>query len=124
VRVSFRRSGKLSCADEYPKLIRFDGCSGNQSIPKRMPTKLFVGGIPYRLSDEELRQHFSQAGAVVSVFIPMDRETGRPRGFAFVEMADDAAAEAAISMFNGTEMGGRRIAVNKARPMEERAPRG
>jgi len=89
-----------------------------------MPTKLFVGGIPYRMSDEELRQLFSQAGEVVSVFIPMDRETGRPRGFAFVEMADDAQAEAAISMFHGSEVGGRRIAVNKARPMEERAPRG
>ena len=88
-----------------------------------MPTKLFVGGIPYRTTDEELRQLFSQAGAVVSVFVPMDRETGRPRGFAFVEMADDAAAEAAITMFNGTEVGGRRIAVNKARPMENRGQR-
>lgn len=89
-----------------------------------MPTKLFVGGIPYRMTEEELRQHFSQAGEIVSVFIPMDRETGRPRGFAFVEMVDDAAAENAINMFNGTEIGGRKIAVNKARPMEARAPRG
>ena len=89
-----------------------------------MPTKLFVGGIPYSAKEEDLRQLFSQAGEVVSVFIPMDRETGRPRGFAFVEMGDDAMAEKAISMFQGTEYGGRRIAVNKARPMEERAPRG
>lgn len=88
-----------------------------------MPTKLFVGGIPYRATDEELKQLFSQAGEVVSVFIPMDRETQRPRGFAFVEMADDAAADKAISMFNDTDMGGRKIAVNKARPMEERPPR-
>lgn len=88
-----------------------------------MPTKLFVGGIPYRTSDQELQQLFSQAGEVVSVFIPMDRETQRPRGFAFVEMADDAGADKAISMFDGSDMGGRRIAVNKARPMEERAPR-
>lgn len=88
-----------------------------------MPTKLFVGGIPYRTTDEELRQHFSQAGEVVSVFIPMDRETNRPRGFAFVEMADDAGAEKAISMFDGSDMGGRNIVVNKARPMEERPPR-
>ncbi len=87
-----------------------------------MPTKLFVGGIPYRTSDEELKQHFSQAGEVLSVYIPMDRETGRPRGFAFVEMTDDAAADKAISMFDGSDMGGRRIAVNKARPMEPRAP--
>jgi RNA recognition motif-containing protein len=88
-----------------------------------MPTKLFVGGIPYRTSDEELRQLFAQAGEVVSVFIPMDRETQRPRGFAFVEMADDAGADKAISMFDGSDMGGRKIAVNKARPMEERGPR-
>ena len=85
-----------------------------------MPTKLFVGGIPYRTTDEELQQLFAQAGEVVSVFIPMDRETNRPRGFAFVEMSDDDAADKAISMFNGTEMGGRQIAVNKARPMEQR----
>lgn len=92
-------------------------------LEKRMPTKLFVGGIPYRTSDEELRQLFSQAGEVVSVFIPMDRETQRPRGFAFVEMSDDAGADKAISMFDGSDMGGRKIAVNKARPMEERGPR-
>ncbi|MCI0478950.1 RNA-binding protein [Candidatus Uhrbacteria bacterium] len=88
-----------------------------------MPTKLFVGGIPYRTTDEELRQLFSQAGEVVSVFIPMDRETQRPRGFAFVEMAEDESADKAISMFDGSDMGGRKIAVNKARPMEERPPR-
>lgn len=88
-----------------------------------MPTKLFVGGIPFRATDEELRQLFSQAGEVVSVFIPMDRMTNRPRGFAFVEMADEAAAEKAIQMFDGSDMGGRRIAVNKARPMEERPAR-
>jgi len=88
-----------------------------------MPTKLFVGGIPYRTTDEELRQVFSQAGEVVSVFIPMDRATQRPRGFAFVEMADEASAEKAISMFDGQDMGGRRIAVSIARPMEERPPR-
>lgn len=88
-----------------------------------MAVKLFVGGIPFKTTDEELRQHFSQAGEVVSVYIPMDRETKRPRGFAFVEMADDASAQKAIEMFDGSDMGGRRIAVNMARPMEERAPR-
>lgn len=88
-----------------------------------MPTKLFVGGIPYRTTDEELRQLFSQAGEVVSVFIPMDRETQRPRGFAFVEMTDDATADKAISMLDASDIGGRKIVVNKARPMEERAPR-
>lgn len=88
-----------------------------------MSTKLFVGGIPYRTTEDELQQLFSQAGEVVSVFIPMDRETHRPRGFAFVEMADDAGAEKAISMFDGSDMGGRSIAVNKARAMEDRGPR-
>ena len=88
-----------------------------------MPTKLFVGGIPFRATEEELRQLFSQAGEVVSVFIPLERETRRPRGFAFVEMADDASAEKAISMFDNSDMGGRSIKVNKARPMEERPPR-
>ena len=88
-----------------------------------MPTKLFVGGIPYRMSEDELRDTFSEAGEVLSVYIPKDRETQRPRGFAFVEMAEDEAADKAISMFDGKEVGGRRIAVNKARPMEERAPR-
>lgn len=88
-----------------------------------MPSKLFVGGIPFRMTEDELREAFSQAGEVVSTFIPMDRQTGRPRGFAFVEMADDAQADKAISMFDGQEMGGRRVAVNKARPMEERPPR-
>lgn len=88
-----------------------------------MPTKLFVGGIPYRTSEEELSAHFAQAGQVLSVYIPLDRETRRPRGFAFVEMVDDAAADKAISMFHDTEMGGRRIVVNKARPMEDRGGR-
>ena len=88
-----------------------------------MPTKLFVGGVPFRATEEEIRQFFSPAGEVVSVFIPMDRETQRPRGFAFVEMVDDESADKAIAMFNDADMGGRKIAVNKARPMEERAPR-
>jgi RNA recognition motif-containing protein len=88
-----------------------------------MPTKLFVGGIPFRSTEQDLRDMFGAVGEVVSVYIPMDRETGRPRGFAFVEMADEAAADEAIKRFDGGEMGGRKIAVNKARPMEERAPR-
>ena len=88
-----------------------------------MPTKLFVGGIPFRSTEQDLRDMFGAVGEVVSVYVPMDRETGRPRGFAFVEMAEEAAADEAIKRFDGGEMGGRKIAVNKARPMEERAPR-
>jgi len=87
-----------------------------------MPTKLFVGGIPFRATEEEIRSHFSQFGEVLSVYIPMDRETGRPRGFCFVEMADDAAADKAIAESDGKDFGGRTIAVNKARPMESRGP--
>ncbi|HWQ99632.1 MAG TPA: RNA-binding protein [Candidatus Methylomirabilis sp.] len=89
-----------------------------------MPAKLFVGNLPYRVTEDELRQAFSQAGNVTSVFIPMDRETNRPRGFAFVEMEDEAQAEKAISSLEGADMGGRPMKVNLARPMEERAPRG
>ncbi len=88
-----------------------------------MPSKLFVGGIPFRMTEDELRDAFSQAGEVTSVYIPMDRQTGRPRGFAFVEMTDDAQAEAAIAMYDGKDLGGRTVAVNKARPMEDRPQR-
>ena len=88
-----------------------------------MPVKLFVGGIPYRTTEDELRAFFAPAGEVVSIYIPLERDTQRPRGFAFVEMIDQAAAEKAITMFDGADMGGRKIAVNLARPMEERGPR-
>ncbi len=89
-----------------------------------MPTKLFVGNLPFRATEDELRQYFSQDGIeVVSVFIPMDRESGRPRGFAFVEVADDAQADQAITKFDNQDFDGRPIKVNKARPMEARAPR-
>jgi RNA recognition motif-containing protein len=88
-----------------------------------MPTKLFVGGIPFRATEDEIKAHFSPFGEVLSVYIPMDRETGRPRGFCFVEMADEAAADKAIAECDGKDFGGRTIAVNKARPMEARAPR-
>ncbi|MBP7134588.1 RNA-binding protein [Patescibacteria group bacterium] len=88
-----------------------------------MPVKLFVGGIPYRATEDELREFFSPAGEVVSVYLPLERETQRPRGFAFVEMADQAMADKAITMFEGADMGGRKIAVSLARPMEDRNPR-
>lgn len=88
-----------------------------------MPVKLFVGGIPYRATEDELREFFSPAGEVVSVYLPLERETQRPRGFAFVEMADQAMADKAITMFDGADMGGRKIAVSLARPMEDRGPR-
>ena len=81
-----------------------------------MVRKLFVGGIPWKTSKEELQDAFAKAGEVVSASIVMDRESGDSRGFGFVEMADDAAAEAAISMWNGKDFGGRTLTVSHARP--------
>jgi len=88
-----------------------------------MPNRLFVGGIPYRTTEDELRNAFAQAGPVVSVTININRATGRSNGFGFVEMANDADAQKAIEMFNGQEMEGRKLIVNEARPMEERPRR-
>ena len=88
-----------------------------------MAKKLYVGGLPYSTSDSELKDAFSQAGAVESAVIIMDRMSGRSKGFGFVEMSNDADAQAAIDMWNGKDFGGRTLTVNEARPMEER-PRG
>lgn len=88
-----------------------------------MNKKLFVGGLPYATTDEELKTHFSAAGNVISAQIVMDRMTGRSKGFGFVEMETDAEASKAIEMFNGQDFGGRSLAVNEARPKTER-PRG
>lgn len=82
-------------------------------------TKLFVGNLSFRTTQDELFDLFTQYGAVESVAIINDRETGQPRGFAFVEMANADEAEAAIAALNGTEMGGRAINVNEARPRPE-----
>lgn len=85
-----------------------------------MATKLFVGGIPFKATDDELKEHFSGAGSVASAKIITDRATGRSKGFGFVEMSTDEEAQAAIDMFHGKEFGGRPITVNEARPMEPR----
>jgi cold-inducible RNA-binding protein len=88
-----------------------------------MNKKLFVGGLPYATTDDELRTHFAQAGNVISAQIVMDRMTGRSKGFGFVEMETDEEAAKAIEMFNNTDFGGRSLAVNEARPKTDR-PRG
>jgi len=88
-----------------------------------MATKLYVGGLPYSTTQDELRDAFSQAGAVASASIIMDKMTGRSRGFGFVEMENDADAQKAIEMWNGKDFSGRRLTVNEAKPMEARAPR-
>jgi cold-inducible RNA-binding protein len=88
-----------------------------------MATKLYVGGLPYSTTQDELRDTFSQAGTVTSSSIIMDKMTGRSRGFGFVEMENDADAQKAIEMWNGKDFGGRKLTVNEAKPMEARAPR-
>ena len=84
-----------------------------------MSTKLYVGNLSFRVSSDDLQAHFAQAGNVESAKVIEDRDTGRSRGFGFVEMtnADDAAA--AIEQFNGQEFDGRNLVVNEARPREE-----
>ena len=85
-----------------------------------MNAKLYVGGINYDTTEEGLKQHFSAAGNVVSANIITDRETGRSRGFGFVEMSTPEEAQKAIEMFDGKELDGRRLSVNEARPRPER----
>lgn len=86
-------------------------------------SKLYVGGIPYRTTEDELRTAFEEAGAVASVSIISDRMTGRSRGFGFVEMADEAGAQAAIDRWDGKEFDGRMLSVSNARPQGDRPPR-
>ena len=85
-----------------------------------MSTKLYVGNLAFQTSSTDLQELFSQAGTVESASVIEDRDTGRSRGFGFVEMASKEEAEAAISQFNGKEFNGRNLTVNEARPREER----
>jgi cold-inducible RNA-binding protein len=87
-----------------------------------MATNLYVGNMSFSTNEDTLRAAFSQYGTVSKVQIIMDRETGRPRGFAFVEMAD--GADAAVQALNGAQLDGRTLTVNEARPREDRGPRG
>jgi cold-inducible RNA-binding protein len=89
-----------------------------------METKLYVGNLSYSASEEDLRELFSGAGTVSSVTLIKDRDTGRSRGFAFVEMSSQVEAENAISMFNGYSMDNRQLTVNIARPREDRGGGG
>ena len=82
--------------------------------------RLFVGNMPFRMTKDELFDLFAQAGAVTSVHIPTDRETGRPRGFGFVEMEEPGSVDPAVQMFNGYSVSGRALVVNQARPREAR----
>ena len=88
-----------------------------------MGNKLYVGNLPYSVRDSDLEQSFGQFGAVTSAKVMMERDTGRSKGFGFVEMGSDAEAQAAIEGMNGAPLGGRSLVVNEARPMEARPPR-
>ena len=88
-----------------------------------MGNKLYVGNLPYSVGDSDLEQAFGQFGTVTSAKVMMERETGRSKGFGFVEMGSDAEAQAAINGMNGQPLGGRGVVVNEARPMEARPPR-
>ena len=89
-----------------------------------MATKLYVGNLSFKTTGDDLRAHFSQAGTVESASIIEDRETGRSRGFGFVEMATAEDAAAAIEKFNGKELDGRALTVNEAKPKTDRGGRG
>jgi hypothetical protein len=88
-----------------------------------MGNKLYVGNLPYSFRDEDLLNAFSAHGSVSSAKVMMERDTGRSKGFGFVEMGSDAEAQAAIGAMNGQQYGGRGLVVNEARPMEPRPPR-
>ena len=85
-----------------------------------MAQKLFVGGLPFSTSNEQLRDLFAEVGEVASATVVTDRDTGRSKGFGFVEMSSPAEAQAAIEGMNGQQHGGRGLVVNEARPMEPR----
>lgn len=89
-----------------------------------MPARLYVGNLPYSVGENDLRRLFSQAGTVENVTLPLDRETGRPRGFGFVQMATDQDADNAINMFNGYNLEGRQLRVNVAQEREMRGGGG
>ena len=88
-----------------------------------MGNKLYVGNLPYSFRDEDLQQAFAAHGSVTSAKVMMERDTGRSKGFGFVEMGNDAEAQTAINAMNGQQFGGRGLVVNEARPMEPRPPR-
>jgi len=84
-----------------------------------MSTKLYVGNLSFRVTSDDLQEHFATAGEVNSANVVMDRETGRSRGFGFVEMASEDAANNAIAQFNGQDYDGRNMVVNEARPRDD-----
>jgi RNA recognition motif-containing protein len=90
----------------------------------KVATRLFIGGLPWATTSDELRDMFAAVGTVVNATVMMDKMTGRSRGFGFVEMATEEEAKAAVEKLNGTEIAGRKIIVNEARPQAPREDRG
>lgn len=88
-----------------------------------MATKLFIGSLPYSTTDEELEKLFATEGNVVSAKVIFDRDTGRSKGFGFVEFENDEEAKAAIAKLDGSDFGGRKLVVNEARPLQPRGER-
>ena len=93
-------------------------------LRKILESKLYVGNMSYNTSEDELRKLFSEVGTVTDLVIIMDKFSGRPKGFGFVTMSTAAEAEAAIAKYNGQQVDGRELKVNKARPREDRGNRG
>jgi cold-inducible RNA-binding protein len=89
-----------------------------------MATKLYVGGLAYSITEQELETLFAEYGKVVSSAVIKDRDSGQSKGFGFIEMSDDAEAKAAMNALNGKDVSGRSIVVNEARPQEDRNSRG
>lgn len=89
-----------------------------------MTKKLYVGNLPYNTTEDQIRTLFSQAGEVAEISLITDRETGRPKGFGFVEMATEEGSQEAIKRFNGSSLGDRSLTVNEARPREDRSSGG
>jgi RNA recognition motif-containing protein len=85
-----------------------------------MAKKLFVGNLSFQISEDDLKKRFEEIGTCLSVKIITDKFTGKSKGFGFVEMEDDSAADASIQQLNGAELGGRKLTVNEARPQQER----
>ena len=88
-----------------------------------MAIKLFVGSLPYSSTDDELNELFASFGTIVSARVIIDRESGRSKGFGFVEFEDDAAGKAAVTELDGADYQGRKLVVNEARPQGDRPPR-
>src|SRR3954451_3774036 len=116
----------LFCWDLSGSTERRDGsvAGARRHQEGAVSVRLFIGNLPYSASEAELRAHLSGAGEPISVVLPVDRETGRPRGFAFVDYADRAVAEQAIQRFDQQPFKGRPLAVSEARPREDRGPGG